>query len=224
MATLPSPAVLLLSGGMDSTTLLYHVRQTQPETPLHTVSVDYGQRHRIELDCAADLSRRAGAASHRALPLDLTAIGGSPLTDPELDVPAAAQDQQIATVVPFRNMLFVTLAAALGETLGARDLYLSPVRDDYAAYRDCRREFYDSLEQSLRLGATRDEPVRVHTPFVQQTKIEVVARGLELGVPFEATHTCYEGTRPACGVCDACSERRGAFAANRVDDPLEYVS
>lgn len=216
------PAILLLSGGMDSTTLLYHLRATLPDTPVHTVSIDYGQRHRIELDCAADLALRAGTTSHRVLPLDLTLIGGSPLTDPALSVPAATDYAQKATVVPFRNMLFVTLAASVAETLGSQDIYLSPVRDDFEAYRDCRREFYDSLELSLRLGATDDTVFRIHTPFVERTKVEVVRRGLELGVPYEATHTCYEGTQPACAECDACSERLDAFAANDAADPLEY--
>ena len=139
-----------------------------------------------------------------------------------LDVPAAKADAQIDTVVPFRNMLFVTLAAACDETLGAHDIYLSPVRDDYAAYRDCSREFYDSLQSCLCLGASKDGEFRIHTPLVNHSKVEVVAMGLNLAVPFAQTHTCYEGWRPACGVCDACSERRSAFAANDSVDPLEY--
>ena len=219
---MPDQVILLLSGGMDSTTLLYHLRETNPETPLHTISIDYNQRHRIELNYAAQLSPLAGATSHRVLPLDLTRIGGSPLTDPDLDIPAAAKGEQAVTVVPFRNMLFVTLAAACGETLGAYDIYLSPVRDDYEAYRDCRREFYDSLEASVRLGASQDTTFRIHTPLIEHTKVDVVALGLRLGVPYELTHTCYEGTRPACGVCDACSERLDAFRANDTIDPLEY--
>lgn len=219
-----APAVLLLSGGMDSATLLWQLRRDQPGRPLHTVSVDYRQRHRVELDAAAGLSVLAGAASHRVLAIDLAAVGGSPLTDPARRVPAAIDGRQTDTVVPFRNLLFVTLAAAVAETLGARDLYAAPVRDDFAAYRDCRREFYDSLEGALRLGATRDTPFRVHTPLVERTKVEVVALGLALGVPYERTHTCYEGTRPACGRCDACSERRAAFRANGVDDPLPYLA
>lgn len=218
----PTTAVLLLSGGMDSTTVLWQLRDEVPGGTVHTVSVDYGQRHRVELDCAAELSTRAGAASHRVLPVDLAGIGGSPLTDPALDVPAASEGRQIDTVVPFRNLLFVTLAAGCAETLGVTDLCLAPVRDDYDAYRDCRREFYDSLEQTLGLGATRDTPFRIHTPLVYRTKAEVVAIGLGLGVPYERTHTCYTGRRPACGVCDACSERLAAFRANGVRDPLAY--
>lgn len=216
-----APALVLLSGGMDSTTCLWWVR-SQLDVPVHTVSIDYGQRHRRELDCARELSQLAGARSHRQLQVDLAAIGGSPLTDPDLEVPAARDGQQVATVVPFRNQLFVTLAAAVAEVEGVRDLYIAPVRDDQIAYRDCRREFYDSLEATLGLGATQESVFRLHTPFVDWTKIRVVQQGLELGVPYELTHTCYEGTSPACGRCDACTERRDAFAAAGVEDPIPY--
>ena len=219
--TAGDPCVVLLSGGMDSTTCLWWVR-ANTTGPVHTVSIDYGQRHRIELEFAAQLSALAGAHSHRQLQVDLTAIGGSPLTDPELKVPTASDGQQIATVVPFRNQLFVTLAAGVAEVEGVHDLYIAPVRDDQIAYRDCRREFYDSLETTLSLGATREADFRLHTPFVDLDKRQVTRLGMELGVPYELTHTCYEGRRPACGVCDACTERREAFKALRLDDPIDY--
>ena len=218
----PKPAVLLLSGGMDSTTLLWWMN-AQNISQIHTVAIDYGQRHRIELESSAKLSQVAGAASHRVLKLDLTQIGGNPLTDANRDVPAAADNQQINTVVPYRNMLFVTLATAWAETEGINNLYLSPVKDDYAAYRDCRRDFYDALEGALSLGATRESYVYIHTPFVDKWKAEVVALGLKLDVPYQHTHTCYEGIRPACGICDACSERLEAFHANNATDPLPYA-
>ncbi len=212
---------LLLSGGMDSATCLWWARRHHAGD-IHTVSIDYHQRHRVELDYAARLAADAGVHAHKVIALDLTTIGGSPLTDARLKVPAAQEKSQGATVVPFRNMLFVTLAAAYAETQGIHDLYIAPVRDDYQAYRDCRRAFYDSLEQSLGLGATQDHPFRLHTPFVDKWKTEVVALGLELGVPYQITHTCYEGQRPACGRCDACTERIQAFKANRSRDPLDY--
>ena len=216
----PSGSVLLLSGGMESATCLWWMRKNLGD-PIHALSIDYGQRHRVELECAARLAARAGVA-HKVVGLDLAAIGGSPLTDAGMAVPAAREDRQLATVVPFRNLLFATLAAARAETLGLADLYLAPVKDDFRSYRDCRRPFYDRLEETLGLGATREGGFRIHTPFVDQWKTEVVALGLELGVPYELTHTCYTGRRPACGVCDACAERLAAFAANRVPDPLEY--
>ena len=156
--------------------------------------------------------------------MDLAALGGNPLTDRTLDVPTAESKRQRDTVVPFRNMLFATLAAAYCATKGIVDLYMAPVKDDYAAYRDCRRPFYDSLAQSLRLGAAHDAPWTIHTPFVELWKQDVVALGLKLGVPYGETHTCYEGLRPACGLCDACCERLAAFAANRACDPLAYAA
>ncbi len=204
---------------MDSTTLLWWLRDRGES--VRAISVDYGQRHRIELQWAAALAEGLGVP-HKTISLDLNTIGGSPLTDTHLDVPAAEDGAQVRTVVPFRNMLFVTLAAAYAETQGIDELYLAPVKDDYAAYRDCRRIFYDSLEQSLALGATRETSLRLYTPFVERWKVDVVKIGIELGVPYEKTHTCYEGRRPACGRCDACSERIAAFRANGVRDPLEY--
>ena len=220
--TLPESAVLLLSGGMDSTTLLWTMRE-QGIRSIHTVSIDYGQRHRIELQSSQALSVAGGAVSHKVLELDLTQIGGNPLTSDQLDVPAASDDKQIDTVVPYRNTLFVTAAAAYAETLGTSDIFISPVKDDFAAYRDCRREFYDALEQALSLGATQEIKVTIHTPFVHLRKSEVVDRGLRLGVPYHLTHTCYEGTRPACGRCDACSERIEAFKENETTDPIPYA-
>ena len=214
-------AIILLSGGMDSTTCLWWM-QRRGVADIHAVSIDYGQRHRIELESAAVVAKRASVRTHKIIRLDLTSIGGSPLTDNDLPVPEASQGLQVTTVVPFRNMLFVTAAAAYAQTQSIHDLYLAPVRDDYDAYRDCRREFYDGLEGALRLGATADRAFHLHTPFVENWKSEVIALGLKLGVPYADTHTCYQGHRPACGVCDACSERLQAFAANDATDPLDY--
>jgi 7-cyano-7-deazaguanine synthase len=215
----PDQAVLLLSGGMDSTTLLWWMRD-RGISEIHTIAVDYDQRHRVELQASEALSALAGAASHRCLALDLTQIGGSPLTDGELAVPDASQGQQARTVVPFRNTLFVTLAAAWAETAGIRHIYLSPVKDDHEAFRDCRRPFYDALENALSLGATHDTRVQIHTPFICMWKAEVVRLGMELRVPYEQTHTCYEGAKPGCGRCDACVERAAAFRDNGLPDPL----
>ena len=128
---------LLLSGGMDSATCLWWVQKNHPGE-IHTISIDYHQRHRVELDYAARLAARAGVHTHKVIELDLASIGGSPLTDTRLEVPTAQEERQGATVVPFRNMLFVTLAAAYAETQDIQDLMIAPVRDDYQAYRDCR--------------------------------------------------------------------------------------
>ena len=164
-------AALLLSGGMDSATCLWWIKKHRTGDIL-TIGIDYHQRHRTELEFAARLSTRAGARAHKVIELDLTAIAGNPLTDASTRVPAAEEKRQKSTVVPFRNMLFVTAAAAYAEIQGIHDLYIAPVRDDYRSYRDCRREFYDSLEQSLRLGASGLHPFKVHTPFVHKWKTE----------------------------------------------------
>ena len=215
-------AVLLLSGGMDSATCLWWVRDQQPSTDLHGLSIDYGQRHRIEIEYAAQLAARCGVAHHEVVRLDLSSMTGNPLTDQTMQVPAASDHQQATTVVPFRNLLFVTAAATYAETRDISDIYIAPVRDDYQAYRDCRREFYDALETTLQLGGSADRAIRLHTPFVDRWKTEVIALGLQLGVPYELTHTCYGGRRRACGQCDACAERLNAFRANGAEDPLPY--
>ncbi len=222
MHSLPNRAILLLSGGMDSTTLLWWMK-AQGISEIHTVAIDYGQRHLIELTYSAELSRIAGTQSHCVLKLDLTQIGGSPLTDARLNMPDAKTGQQINTVVPYRNMLFVTLTAAWAETQGIIDIFLSPVKDDETSYRDCRRPFYNALEKALSSGATHDTQMHIHTPFVDKWKTEVVKMGLALHVPYDKTHTCYEGTRPACGRCDACTERLNAFRENNTPDPLQYA-
>ena len=216
-------ALVLLSGGMDSATCLWWFKD-RGIGQLYTLSFDYNQRHKIELEYSRKLSHIAGAVRHKVIGADLTQIGGSPLTDPNIDVPAASDGTQIQTVVPFRNTIFMALSAAYAETEGIENICIAAVKDDYAAYRDCRREFYDSLEQALSLGATRERAICIHTPLIHMWKSQVVATGLKLGVPYEHTHTCYEGKRPACGVCDACVERIQAFRANGVDDPLEYES
>jgi len=216
------PIAVLLSGGMDSATCLWWLRDQHPHSDIHALSIDYGQRHRVEIDYAAQLAERCGAHSHRILRLDLSTLSGNPLTDHSVSVPAASDKRQATTVVPFRNLLFVTATAAYAETQRIADIYIAPVRDDFEAYRDCRREFYDALEAALRLGGAVDRAIRLHTPFIEKWKSEVITLGLRLGVPYELTHTCYAGRRPACGRCDACVERLGAFSANGADDPLTY--
>jgi 7-cyano-7-deazaguanine synthase len=219
--SMPGEAILLLSGGMDSATCLWWMA-AERQLPVCTVSIDYGQRHAVELEYAERLSRRAGVRHHQVLPMDLRPIGGSPLVDRKLETPAARDKLQAKTVVPLRNMLMVTLAAAYAETRSLDELYLAPVRDDHESYRDCRREFYDSLESSLSLASTQERSITIHTPFVDKWKTEVVEIGLRLQVPYALTHTCYAGRRPACGICDACVERIAAFESNASADPLEY--
>ena len=210
-------AVVCLSGGMDSTTLLYEALAQGYR--VYPVSFDYNQRHRVELESAANIAARLGLI-HKILKIDLGQIGGSVLTDLKRDVPAQAEGQQHSTVVPLRNTLFCTLAASYGEVLRVDEIFYGPVKEDFLAYRDCRRPFFDSLEQTLSLGSSEERKVTIHTPFVDLYKAQVLKRGFELGVPYELTHTCYKGQRPPCGECDACRERLDAFAQVGMPDPL----
>ncbi len=212
-------AVVCFSGGMDSTTLLYEALAQGYQ--VHTLSFDYNQRHRIELEASRAIAEGLNLP-HKILKIDLAQIGGSALTDSKTDVPAQADKKQEITVVPLRNTLFCTLAAAYGETQGFDEIFYGPVKEDFQVYRDCRRVFFDSLEQSLSLGSSYDRRVLIRTPWAEKTKAEVLRRGYELGVPYELTHTCYRGTRPACGNCDACRERLAAFAQIGIKDPLPY--
>jgi 7-cyano-7-deazaguanine synthase len=213
--------IVLLSGGMDSTTLLYHVLVDRGYD-VEAVSFDYGQRHLLELRCAKALTKRLDLP-HKIFEIDLRQVGGSPLTDPTSRIPDQTECKQRDTVVPFRNAIFIVYAAAYASQRGITALFISAVLDDYRSYRDCRREFFDALERTLQLGAKEDNnEFRIHTPFITKTKAAIVHEGVSLQVPYELTHTCYRGTRPACGTCDACRERIAAFQANGLTDPLEY--
>ena len=205
---------------MDSTTLLYEALSQGYK--VWAVSFDYNQRHRVELESAANIARRLGVP-HKILKIDLGQIGGSVLTDFSQDVPDQAANRQFSTVVPLRNALFCTLAASYGETVGVDEIFYGPVREDFLAYRDCRRPFFDSLAHALSLGSSNEgRTVRIHTPFVDLYKRKVLERGFALGVPYELTHTCYRGQRPPCGECDACRERLAAFDQLGRTDPLTF--
>ncbi len=216
--TEPKKAIVCFSGGMDSTTLLYEALAQGYQ--VFPVSFDYNQRHRVELVSASAIAARLGLP-HKILKVDLAQVGGSALTDLNQAVPDQADYRQFATVVPLRNALFCTLAASYGEVIEVDELFYGPVKEDFLAYRDCRRPFFDSLEQTLSLGSSHENrQVRIHTPFVDLYKRQVLERGFSLGVPYELTHTCYRGQRPPCGECDACRERQAAFAQLGRPDPL----
>jgi len=220
--------VILLSGGMDSTTLLFHLLRQNYE--LYPVVFNYGQLHRVaENKAAEDIWKYCaenffGAQLYpiKYIVFDLTQIGGSALTDSRVNVPDNMADQ-VKTVVPHRNGLMTTLAAAYGETVGVYDIFLTPVKDDYLSYPDCRPATMKALSTFLSLSATNQPAdVTVHTPFINMWKKDVVTMGFTLQVPFELTHSCYKGLRPACGKCPACRERYDAFRINGLTDPLEY--
>jgi len=217
-------AVVLLSGGLDSATVLAVAQAAGYEC--HTLAVDYGQRHRAELDAAGAVSRRLGAKSHRVVRVDLRAIGGSALTD-EIDVPTTPTEGIPITYVPARNTLMLSLALGHAEVLGAQDLWIGVNAVDYSGYPDCRPQFIAAFEDLCRL-ATRagdeGQDFRVHAPLIHLTKADIVRRGLELGVDYSMTVSCYQADEQgrACGVCDSCRLRRQGFEQAGVEDPTRY--
>ena len=216
-----------LSGGLDSATTLALAREAGFEA--HALTVRYGQRHEVEIERAAALASALGAASHRVVLVDLAFAGGSALTDPDIAVPKGRTPAAIGagvpvTYVPARNTLFLTLALAWAETLGARDLFLGVNAVDYSGYPDCRPEFLEAFER-LAAVATKagDEGAsfRVHAPLLRMTKADIVRRAVELGLDLSLTLSCYDPSQAGrpCGACDACLLRAKGFREAGIDDP-----
>ena len=225
------PAVILLSGGLDSTTCLAWARKEG--FTCHTLAVDYGQRHAVELEAAARVATALGAATHRVVRTDLRAIGGSALTA-DLAVPrdrdeAAMGGDIPVTYVPARNTVMLALALGLAETLGAADLVAGMNALDYSGYPDCRPEFVRAFEALANL-ATRagveGTRFRVHTPLMTLDKAGIVRLGHSLGVDYSITHSCYDPAPDgaACGRCDSCRLRRKGFREAGVEDPTRYAA
>jgi 7-cyano-7-deazaguanine synthase len=215
-------ALVVLSGGQDSTTCLYWAIDRYGLAAVDTVTFDYGQRHHIELDCAAKVAEFAGV-SNTCLPIDtLAALGGDSLTDPEISV-SSEMDADTGlpnTFVPGRNLIFLTYAAAFAYRLGIRNLVTGVAQTDYSGYPDCREATIVALQETLRLGMECD--VTIHTPLMHLSKKETVELARDLGgLPAMAyTHTCYNGERPPCGQCPACELRAKGFAEAGIADPL----
>ncbi len=218
-------ALVVLSGGQDSTTCLYWAIERFGHDNVSAVTFDYGQRHRIELDCARDVARSAGVPQTE-LPIDTFAVlGGNALTDRRIGIDDDAADQGLPnTFVPGRNLVFLTYAAALAWQQGTEHLVTGVAQTDYSGYPDCREETIAALQQALRLGM--ECAVEIHTPLMHLTKGGTVELARALGaLPAMAlTHTCYNGSRPPCGQCQACVLRARGFADAGVDDPLLSVS
>lgn len=220
-------AVVLLSGGLDSATTLALAREQG--FMVYALSVDYGQRHRQELDCARRVALELGAIQHTVVGLDLRAIGGSALTA-ALDVPKDRPVEQLAhgipiTYVPARNTLLLGLALGHAEVVKAFDIFIGANIYDYSGYPDCRPEFLEAFERLANLatkaGVEGRGQFRVHAPLVQMSKAEIIREGLRLGIDFELTLSCYDPDadgRP-CGRCDSCQLRRKGFAEAGVSDP-----
>jgi 7-cyano-7-deazaguanine synthase len=225
------PAVVLLSGGLDSSTCL--AVAIRDGFAAHALSVDYGQRHKTELQRARAVARALGAADHRVVKVNLSAFGGSALTDDAIAVPkgrsAAVMRRDIpVTYVPARNTVLLALALADAETLGAEDIYLGVNAIDYSGYPDCRPVFVRAFERLAGVATkagVEGRPLHIRTPLLRLSKADIVRLGTELGVPYRLTLTCYDPVRGrACGRCDACELRRKGFAQAGVPDPTLYVT
>ena len=222
-------AVVLLSGGLDSTTALAMARAEG--LTCHALTVRYGQLHACELAAAARVAAALGAAEHRVLTLDLAPLARSALTSPELAVPKDRSLAEIGapgdvpvTYVPARNTVLLALALAWAETLGARDIFVGVNVLDASGYPDCRPAFIDAFE-ALAQVATRGGGFRIRAPLIAMTKAEIILAGLRLGIDYGLTHSCYDPIDDrACGRCDACHLRRKGFAEAGVVDPTRYAT
>lgn len=220
-----SRAVVLLSGGLDSATVLAIARDAG--YVCHALSFDYGQRHTAELAAAARVARLLGAVEHRVIHLGLGDFGGSALTDAAIDVPETPTEGIPVTYVPARNTVMLALALAWAEVLGARDIFIGVNAVDYSGYPDCRPEFIEAFERMANL-ATRagveGAPLSIHAPLQHLSKADIIRRGLALGVDYAQTVSCYQAGADgrACGVCDACRLRRQGFEHAGIDDPTLY--
>lgn len=229
-STTQKPAVVLTSGGLDSTTVLAIARDEGFR--LHALTIDYGQRHACELDSARKVAETFAVERHLILPLDLRSIGGSALTS-ETPVPKHQSADEIdagipVTYVPARNTVFLSLALGWAETLGAFDIFIGVNAVDYSGYPDCRPEFVAAFEQLANLatksGVEGQERWKIHTPLVNLTKAEIIRRGIELGVDYGLTVSCYDPDADgrACGACDSCLLRQRGFAEAGLADPTNY--
>ncbi len=217
---------MLVSGGLDSATTLAIARDRGFEC--YALSFDYGQRHRCELVASDAVSKSLGAAEHRTFTLDLRQFGGSALTDDAIEVPEGGGEEGIpVTYVPARNTVFLSLALAWAEVLGAQDIFIGVNAVDYSGYPDCRPEFIQAFERMANLATkagVEGHPVTVHAPLIELSKAEIIRTGHQLGVDYAQTLSCYNPSAGglACGRCDSCRLRAEGFAAAGVSDPTRY--
>ena len=226
--TTPKRAVILVSGGLDSATVLAMAKTEGYEC--YTLAFDYGQRHRAELLAAERVSKALGAAEHKVIPLDLTAIGGSALTDNSIAVPDHSDEAGIpVTYVPARNTVFLSIGLGWAEVLGADDIFIGVNAVDYSGYPDCRPDFIEAFERMANLATkagSEGHSLRIRTPLIDLSKGEIIRQGMALGVDYALTVSCYQADADgqACGKCDSCYLRREGFVAAGVEDPTRYWS
>ena len=221
-------AVVLLSGGMDSATVLA-IAQKQ-HYGCYALSFDYGQRHRAELNAAKSIAENAGCIEHKIIDFDLTSIGGSALTDNDIEVPTTQSDENQGipvTYVPARNTVFLSLALGWAEVLQASDIFIGVTAVDYSGYPDCRPEFisaYESMANIATKAGVEGQKLTIHTPLIDLGKDQIIQKGLELGVDYSQTVTCYQANEHglACGACDACRLRKEGFEKAGIADNTRY--
>ncbi|OUR71470.1 7-cyano-7-deazaguanine synthase QueC [Methylophaga sp. 41_12_T18] len=218
-------AVILLSGGLDSVTVLAIAKQQGFEC--YTLSFNYGQRHNSELTAAAKLSKQHGAVEHKVIDIDLAAIGGSALTDNELAVPEQHQQGIPITYVPARNTVFLSIALGWAEVLSAQAIFVGVNAVDYSGYPDCRPEFIAAFERLANLATkagVEGQKLTVHAPLIKMTKAEIIQQGTALDVDYSQTISCYQADDDgrACGCCDSCRFRKQGFEQAALTDPTRY--
>jgi 7-cyano-7-deazaguanine synthase len=224
------PAVVLLSGGVDSTTTAAVARAEG--FAVHALTFDYGQRHRLELDASRRVAASLGVGDHVILPIDLRRFGGSALTS-DVAVPKGRTAEEIGhgipiTYVPARNTIFLAFALAWAEVLDANDIFIGVTQIDYSGYPDCRPEYIEAFARmadlATKAGVEGRQRLRIHTPLIQLSKAAIIRKGLELGVDYGLTLSCYDPSAEgeACGACDACVLRLTGFAYNGLRDPVRY--
>ena len=224
--TTKEKAVVLVSGGLDSATVLAMALAEGLEC--YALAFDYGQRHRAELDASQKISATLGCKAHKVVTLDLRTIGGSALTDDSIDVPEEEAEGIPVTYVPARNTVFLSLALGWAEVLGANSIHIGVNAVDYSGYPDCRPEFIAAFEAVANLATqvgVEGQKMRIHTPLMSLSKADIITRGLALGVDYGQTVSCYQASDNglACGVCDSCRLRAEGFLAAGVPDPTRYA-
>lgn len=223
-------AVVLLSGGLDSATVL--AMASERGYACHCLSMDYGQRHRAELTAAARVAKALGAAHHRVVKIDLAGFGGSALTDANIAVPTGGVGAGVGagipmTYVPARNTILLSFALANAEVVGANDIFFGANAVDYSGYPDCRPDYvkaYETMANLATRAAVEGQRLTIHTPIIAMSKADIIREGMALGVDYALTVSCYQATEDglACGVCDACRLRRAGFEQSGIADPTRY--